>query len=123
MADEKQTIKIHKLIGGTLYPLELKRQRFEQVMDRIDRAVELGASFTQIKRQFADHLVSTGKAVDPDQKPDSVQPKESKSDICKKGMDENPGKSVGDWCKIVSANNPHISNANARYLLTKLMAK
>lgn len=130
---EEGTVKIHKMIGSKLYPLELKRNRFEQTMDRIDHAVQYGASHKDILQKFSMHIVSKGSPVaDPadsigkkSSKPSVPQDKTTNGKIDKQviiaqTMKEFPHMSVGEIARKVSAHG-HMTYANASYIAKKLI--
>jgi hypothetical protein len=134
MAIADETVKLHKMINGKLHPLEMKRQNFEKIVDRIDKAVDKGASFKEILVTFADHIVNHDGAlghdpangtapVKPVAKPAVVasQPVGNKAEIVASIARANPHMSASMVAKKVAAQNPTITYANAYYLANKLM--
>jgi len=132
MAIADETVKIHKMISGKLHPFEMKRQNFEKVIDRIDKAVEKGASYKEILVKFADNIVNTdgplghdagnGKApVKPVAKPAVVasQPVGDKAEIIAGLIRANPHMTASQIAKKAAANHPTITYANFYYLANK----
>lgn len=119
------TIKIHKMIDDVLVPLELKRQRFEQSMERIDTDVNKGASKRQILKKYSDYIVNHGDdALDPveeteDKQPVALKPAEKKV-IVQKAIDDNPEMTLGQIIKHVAAHHP-LTEANVRYIASNIM--
>lgn len=124
MTENTETVRIHKLINGKLYPLELRRQRFEQTMDRIDAAVDRGRSFKEICNMFSQHIVNSGaKALAPVEKSDAPsQPVGTKAEIVSSTIAQFPALTASEIAKKVAANHP-ITYANAYYLAGKMIKK
>lgn len=131
MSDEG-TIKLHKMISGKLYDIELRKQRFEQTMDRIDHAVTHGATAKDLLKKFGQHIVHIGKkGIEPYSKPagskttaetavSSSEPKGDKAAIVQAVVNEYPHFTVGQVAKKVSAQG-HMTYANAHYLAKKIV--
>lgn len=118
----EETIKFHKMIGGKLYPLEMRRQRFEQTVDRIDKAVEKGATITEIRKMFADHIVSTKAQATAEPAKVTTEPVGNKQEIVAKIIAEYPDLAPGLLIKKIAATGA-MTAANARYLVTKALNK
>lgn len=133
MAIADETVKLHKMINGKLHPLEMRRQNFEKIVDRIDKAVEKGATFKEILVTFADHIVNHDGELGHDAakgpapikivaKPavTASQPVGDKAEIIASLARANPHMSAGQLAKKAAANHPEITYANFYYLANKL---
>lgn len=122
-----ETVKIHKLIDGELVPLEMKRQRFEQAMERIDTDVDKGASKKQILTKYSDYIIKSGDGAVDKKKPAKASSDNSaamtpaeKQEIVKKAVSDNPNMNIGEIAKHVSAQTA-MTYANARYIASKFI--
>ena len=114
------TIKIHKMIDGELIPLKVRRQRFEQTMDRIDDAVDKGATASQVFAEFSDYIVRDDSETAPttSNTTEGELSKSEKAALVASIIAENPQFTLGEVCKAAQIQGG-MTYANARYLALK----
>lgn len=127
-ANGESTIPLNFLIQDKRYRFVLKVQRFEQTVQRIDTAItNQNASLKQIIALAGDSLVEYSPVSEHEELVKasaagaSLSSKDKKT-IIAEAIANNPGASLSDLIKHVTADGT-MTPANARYLLTKAMAK
>lgn len=127
-ANGESTIPLNFLIQDKRYRFVLKVQRFEQTVTRIDTAIHnQNASLKQIVALAGDSLVSYTPVSEHEElikgaAAGATLSSKDKKTIIAEAVANNPGASLADLIKHVTADGT-MTAANARYLLTKAMAK
>lgn len=124
----ESTIPLNFLIQDKRYRFVLKVQRFEQTVQRIDTAIHnQNASLKQIVALAGDALVSYTPVSEHEElikasAAGATLSSKDKKTIIAEAIASNPGAALADLIKHVTADGT-MTSANARYLLTKALAK